>query len=233
MRDTPTPRPRRAALRLRDGLDASDFKRFPASEFGGQEGNKRDVERYIRIAEAYAKQGARMDDPEKATAGGMVNRKRSGSNDVGWGILPGNYSRFLTQVDPGSGDRGLWNIDESIYGRFARSFDHQSGKKQLRFKLHQAFFAEPEKNHSVDLRITWLDRGTGVWSLAYAGADGKEKSSLVTNTGTGTGTWRTQRMHLQQARFNGLLHDADLLLRYESGEDTIFHMLEIERPSAP
>ena len=120
-------RPRHRArgfLRLRDGLDASDFDRFPAAEFGGKEGNKRDVGRYLRIAEAYSQRGARMDDPEKAIGGGMINRKRNGSNDVGWGILPGNYFRFLTQIDPGSGDVGRWNIDDSIYGRFARSFDH-------------------------------------------------------------------------------------------------------------
>ena len=85
---------------LRDGLDASDFERFPADRFGGEPGKKRDVERYIRIAEAYAQQGARMDDPEKAIGGGMLNRKRSGPNDVGWGIWPGNYCRFLTQIDP-------------------------------------------------------------------------------------------------------------------------------------
>ena len=74
-----------------------------------------------------------MDDPEKALGGGMDNRKRSGSNDVGWGILPGNYSRLLTQVDPGSGDVGWWNIDDRIQGRFARGFDHQSGKTKMRF----------------------------------------------------------------------------------------------------
>ena len=114
----------RAFCALRDGLDASDFDRFPAAKFGGKLGRKRDVERYVRIAEAFSEHGARMDDPQKALGGGMVNRKRNGSNDVGWGILPGNYSRFLTQLDPGSGDIGFWNIDESIYGRFARGFAH-------------------------------------------------------------------------------------------------------------
>jgi hypothetical protein len=47
---------------LRDGLDASDFDRFAAAEFGGKEGNKRDVQRYVRIADAYSKYGARMHD---------------------------------------------------------------------------------------------------------------------------------------------------------------------------
>ena len=32
--------------------------------------------------------------------GGMLNRQRDEYNDVGWGILPGNYDRFLTQLAP-------------------------------------------------------------------------------------------------------------------------------------
>ena len=46
------------------------------------------------------------------------------------------------QSDPGSGDIGLWNVDDSIYGRFARAFDHKAGKKQMRFKLDEAFAAK-------------------------------------------------------------------------------------------
>ncbi len=159
----------RAFCALRDGLDASDFDRFPAAEFGGKVGRKRDVERYVRIAEAFSKRGARMDDPQKAIGGGMVNRKRDGSNDVGWGILPGNYSRFLTQLDPGSGDVGFWNIDESIYGRFARGFDHKSGKTQMRFELDKAFQAD-----TIVINVTYLDRGRGVWSLGVLGSPEKE-----------------------------------------------------------
>jgi hypothetical protein len=85
---------------LRDGLDASNFERFPADKFGGQPGKKREVDRYIRIAEAFSHRGVRLEDPEKVTGGGMLNRKRNGPNDVGWGIWPGNYCRFLTQIAP-------------------------------------------------------------------------------------------------------------------------------------
>lgn len=198
---------------LRDGLDASDFDRFPASEFGGKEGNKRDAERYVRIAEAYSKYGARMDDPQKAVGGGMVNRKRDGSNDVGWGILPGNYARFLTQLDPGSGDVGLWNIDDSIYGRFARAFEHKSGKTQMHFKLDETFKAK-----AVTVSVTYFDKGTGTWSL---GIPGKTAAKRVQNTGSGL--WKLETFSLPGSALD------ELLLKHEEGDDTVFHMVEIER----
>ena len=200
---------------LRDGLDASDFNRFPAAEFGGKPGQKKDVERYLRIAQAYSVYGARMDDPEKAIGGGMINRKSSGPNDVGWDMLPGNYSRFLTQIDPGSGDVGRWNIDESIYGRFGRAFAHQSGKKRLRFQLDPGFAAT-----QVKARVTYLDQGTGSWSLRLPG---KEGVTRIQNTNSRE--WRTQVVSLSGV--------TELVLQHEAGEDTVFHLIEVERTAAP
>lgn len=207
----------RAFCALRVGLDASDYERFPASEFGGREGQKKNVDRYLKIAAAYKTSGARMDDPGRATGGGMLNRKRMGCNDVGWGILPGNYSRFLTQVDPGSGDVGLWNIDDSIYGRFARAFEHQSSKNQMCFRLAENFNAE-----HIGVRITYLDRGEGRWSLGVSGQSGKRQ---VRNTDSGE--WKT--LTVSMAR--NVLRNAELLLQHEGGGDTVFHMIEIEKES--
>lgn len=199
---------------LRDGLDASDFNRFPAAEFGGKPGQKKDVDRYLRITKAYASYGALMADPEKAIGGGMINRKSSGPNDAGWDILSGNYSRFLTQIDPGSGDVGRWNIDESIYGRFGRAFEHQSGKKQLRFRLDPGFAAK-----QVKVRVTYLDQGTGSWSV---GLPGKEGATRIQNTHSGE--WRTQVVSLSGV--------TELVLNYESGDNTLFHLIEVERAAS-
>jgi hypothetical protein len=196
---------------LRDGLDASDFTRFPAEKFGGKPGDKKDVARYVKIAKAYADYGAIMTDPEKATGGGMMNRKAKGPNDVGWGTLPGNYSRFLTQIDSGSGDVSRWNIDNSIYGRFARGFEHQSGKTQMRFQLDKDFGAK-----DVNVHITYLDKGTGSWSIGKTGVANPE---IVKNTNTGE--WKTASIALSGA--------TELVLRYESGDDSVFHLIEVER----
>ena len=152
-----------------------------------------------------------MDDPQKATGGGMLNRKRSGANDVGWGIWPGNYCRFLTQIDPGTGDVGLWNIDDSIYGRFARSFDHVSGKTQMRFKLDEAFRAS-----AVKLNVTYLDKGTGAWSIALPGKSG---GTLTQNTDSGK--WKIRTVALIDA--------AEFVLKHEAGVDTVFHLIEVEK----
>lgn len=199
---------------LRDGLDASDFNRFPASEFGGKPGQKKEVDRYLRITKAYASYGALMADPEKAIGGGMINRKSSGPNDVGWDILSGNYSRFLTQIEPGSGDVGRWNIDESIYGRFGRAFEHQSGKKQLRFQLDPRFAAK-----QVKVSVTYLDQGTGSWSI---GIPGKEGATRIQNTNSRD--WRTQVVSLSGV--------TELVLNYETGDNTLFHLIEVERAAS-
>ena len=196
---------------LRDGLEASDFDRFPAAKFGGKPENKRDAERYLKIAESFAAYGARMEDPQKATGGGMINRKAKGPNDVGWGTLPGNYSRFLTQIDPGSGDVGRWNIDETLYGRFGRSFEHESGKKQMHFQLDAGFNAQ-----KVKVTVTYLDKGTGSWSI---GLPGKDDTKIFQNKNSGG--WKTESV-----TSSGI---SDLVLKYESGDDTTFHLIEVDR----
>ena len=132
-----------------------------------------------------------------------------------WGILPGNYSRFLTQIDPGSGDVGLWNIDASIYGRFARAFAHESDKTEMRFELDKAFQAE-----TIVVNVTYLDRGRGAWSLIALSSPEKR----IFRNGD-SGQWKTVKITMPRKR----LRDAQLLLNYEGGDDTVFHMIEIER----
>jgi hypothetical protein len=155
-----------------------------------------------------------MDDPEKALGSGMMNRKASGPNDVGWGIVPGNYGRFVTQIDPGSGDVGRWNIDDTVFGRFGRAFEHATGKRALRFKLHEAFPAK-----SAIVRVTYLDRGKGSWALVV----GNQQTLNVENGNSGS--WKVAELALSPAD----LQPAVLQLRYLGGDDTVFHLIEIER----
>jgi hypothetical protein len=152
-----------------------------------------------------------MDDPQKAVGGGMDNRKSKGVNDVGWGTLPNNYSRFLTQIAIGTGDVAFFNIDESIYGRFGRGFEHQSGKKQMRFRLDPTFNAK-----TVKVSVTYLDKGKGNWSI---GQSGQEKVTLVQNTDSGK--WITKSIISSGFK--------ELSLNYVSGDDTLFHLIEVDR----
>ena len=117
------------------------------------------------------------------------------------------------QFDPGSGDVGFWNIDESIYGRFARGFEHESGKTQMRFELDDAFQAD-----SIAVNVTYLDRGRGAWSLSVIGSPEKE---FFRNGDSGQ--WKTVQITMPRKR----LQDAKVLLNYEGGDDTVFHMIEI------
>jgi hypothetical protein len=211
---------------LRDGLDASDYDRFPISIFGGSPGQRKEIARYQAIADAYSSYGARLDDPGKVFQHGMINRKRSGPNDVGWKILPGNYCRFLEQVDPGKGDVGLWNVDDSIYGRFARSFEHKTGKECLRFKLNEYFFGGRKGNQLVTVTITYLDRGDGEWTLNYMGKRGKACAVQVKNRNSRE--WKTVSAELTDLQV-GEVGATDFELQYKSGDDTVFHMIEVER----
>ena len=104
---------------------------------------------------------------------------------------------------------------ESIYGRFARSFEHKSGKTQMRFELDEAFQAD-----TIVVNVTYLDRGRGAWSLGVLDSPEKE---LFRNTDTGQ--WKTVKITTPRRR----LQNAQVLLNYEDGDDTVFHMIEVER----
>jgi len=112
-----------ALLMLRDALDAADFKRFPAAEFGDDSrtvacGNAsaaaaaafpgggcicsdsagpvccRNTSRLVAIAAAHAARGARMDDPQAATGKSVKQKKAAGLNDVGCQVWTGNDGNY-------------------------------------------------------------------------------------------------------------------------------------------
>jgi len=65
---------------------------------------------------------------------------------VGWEIWPDNYTRFLHQIDADATSVPCWRVggkitgDSPVYARFARGFEHASGKDTLYFKLDDEFF---------------------------------------------------------------------------------------------
>lgn len=215
---------------LRRGLDAADTVSYPEALFG--KARKSNIDRYLKIAAAYRSHGAIQGDPEKATGGGMKNRQRDHYNDVGWGILAGNYYRFLEQINPEQTSIGWWHKgpSKSIYSRFARSFDHAAvnPKTEMAFRLDKGFFEDRNKSQSVTLRIVYLDEGRGAWALDYYGKQGQTQA--IVTTCTDTGTWKDIRIPLTDAYFNqGLKKQSDLILRYVAGSDTVFHLIELER----
>lgn len=213
---------------LRRGLNAADTTAFPEAKFGpAQKGN---VDRYLAIAAAYAAFGARQEDPSKATGGGMRNRQADGQNDVGWNIIPGNFERFLEQIDPEATSVALWNAgpEKSPYGLFARRFDAASDKKTMRFRVAGGFFTKPDEPHAVRVRVVYLDKGQGSWSLVYATAAGEKSAQTVRLTDSGA--WRDLVVDLPDAVWGGgLAGGGDLALKYGDGDDTVFHLIELTR----
>lgn len=216
---------------LRRGLDASDTDLFPARNFG--DANKRNIDRYLKIADAFSRYGAAQGDPPKATGGGMLNRKRDDYNDVGWGILPGNYERFLTQIDPDETSVGWWRRgpEQHINSRFARGFEAKTGKTAMRFRLDKDFFDDVSKPQAASVSVAYLDEGNGEWALRYRNASGEQTALAIECADTGQ--WLDKRVELNDALFNGKLRgDADLVIEHIKGDDVVFHMIEIDRVNA-
>jgi hypothetical protein len=81
----------------------------------------------------------------------------------------------------------------------------------MRFRLDPNFNAK-----TVKVNITYLDKGKGTWSI---GQSGQEKVTLVQNTGSGK--WITKS--IKSSGFS------ELSLNYVSGDDTLFHLIEVDR----
>jgi hypothetical protein len=213
---------------LRRGLDASDTALYPETKFGRAVKSNRD--RYLAIAAAFASFGARQGDPDKALGGGMRNRQADDQNDVGWGILPGNFERHLSQLRPEETSIGLWHIAPAShpYSQFARRFDAASGRTAMRFQLARDFYSDPAAPHAVRLRIVYLDKGAGQWSLAYATQNGESIAQTVKLADSGK--WCDITLTLPDAVWDErLAGGGDLVLRHESGADTAFHLIELQR----
>ena len=52
-----------------------------------------------------------MEDIDSAVVGQVSGSQiKNGYNDAGWDIVPDNYSRFISQIDPDKYDQAYWAI---------------------------------------------------------------------------------------------------------------------------
>lgn len=219
---------------LHKGLDAADTKAYPEAKFGSaSHGN---VERMEKICAEYAKYGAANDDKNALTLGQVGQRgDQTGFNDVGWEIWPDNYSRLLTQIDPDDTSIPLWRIGgpitttSPIYSRFARGFEHASGKDALYFKLHEGF-SQDVTPKVMSITVVWLDKQVGsTWKLDYDGGEKTMKTAL-TITGNGDGKWHHEVVTIKDAVFRyGGTKGSDLALVNTDAKDDIFSLIEVHR----
>ena len=225
-----------AWVALRDGLDCMDTNRFPEERFGavgptGTGRSSKNKDRYLRIAETFAARGAALDDPENLAVDGLnVRRNVKGLNDVGAHIWTANYGMFLEQLDPDATSQGYWRVGskEERFGRFARGFDSKNGKKAMYLRLDNRFFANPSQPQSVKVRVVYFDHGRGTWVLACSGKDGK--ATVLRVRCEDSGLWREKTVEVKDVRFDRRLpKGADLALEWIAGDDTLFHMVELQR----
>ena len=219
---------------LHKGLDAADTVAYPEATFG--QASQRNVERMERIRAAYAKYGAANDDKQALSYGQVQQRgDQSGFNDVGWDIWPGNYSRLLDQIDPDATSIPLWRVGgpitprSPIYSRFARGFEHASGKDAMYFKLHDGF-SQDAKPKVMSITVVWYDGQPGsTWKLDYDAGTPTMKTA-VTVTGKGDKQWHHETVTLRDAVFrHGGTQGADLALVNTDAADDIFSLIEVHR----
>jgi hypothetical protein len=176
-----------------------------------------------------------MEDTFAATKGQVYQRRsQTGYNDAGWEIWPGNYSRFITQIDPDGTSIGLFRIGgpitttSPIYSRFARSFENASGKNAMYFDCHDELFSDtPEQ---VELSVIYYDSvANSTWELQYdAGSNGFATALSVTNLGDST--WKTVAATVTNAVMqNNGPNGSDFALINTDALDDIFHMVEVQR----
>jgi hypothetical protein len=214
-----------------EGLASDDTTKFPIATYGSP-ARQTNIARYAAICAAYASQGARMDDLNGATLGQVAQRRdQTGFNDSGWGIWPGNYERFITQMDPDSTSKGLWRVNGTLttnshpYDRFARRFDSASGRNTMFFDINDNLL--PSVGQRVRISVDYLDRGTGQFAMRYDAVGNSQKTAFMV-TKTNTNTWQTASVVVTDWAFgNQGPNGSDLTLVNLDSEDDIFHKVEV------
>ncbi len=219
---------------LHKGLDAADTNAYPESVFGPA--GRKNVDRMLKICAAYSKYGAAVDDEDALLLGQVRQRDtQRGLNDVGWDIWPDNYGRFLYQIDADGTSIPLYRVGgpitktSSIYSRFARGFEHASGKDAMYFKLHEGF-SQGNEPKVMTITVVWYDGVEGsTWKLDYDAGKGGVKTAL-TVTGKGDKQWHHETVTVEDAVLRqGGIKGADFALVNTDDKDDIFSLIEVHR----
>lgn len=225
-----------AMCAFRDGLDAADINRFPESAFGTAViTNKL---RYQNIANSFADHGAKLEDIVAASGTESDNLYAKGINDIGWRILPGNYERYLHQLNANSTSTGYWNVDapndsNAIYGKYARGIGTATGKDALYFTIDKSFLSPKQikANFPISIDITYLDAGNGSFGVYYD-SKGKEtnKEAIIINC-QNTGKWTKASVVINDAYFGDRsANNSDFYIKSFSQNDIIFSVVELAKP---
>jgi hypothetical protein len=223
-----------AVCALKDALDASDSTRFPSSIYGAV---TQDSVRYKKIYNDYRSYGAKLEDVSAVLNNDLGCLTATGTNDVGWHLLPDNYERYLHQINADSTSAGYWNVNSSdsnsMYGRYARGFDTAHKKNALYFDVDDNFLRNAPLNgaYPVTIEITYLDSGKGSWRLFYDAVGNNNKGSVKV-TDSSTNAWKKCKVVLSDANFgNKSINGSDFYIKNVSNpnQNVIFSVIELSR----
>jgi len=226
-----------AWVALKDGLDAENTTRWPEETYG-LKANGTNLTRYQKIVAGFAGRGAIIGDESalnvQSSALGYSMAAKA-LNDVNYRIDEKNYSMFMEQIDPLTTSVGYWRVGSTSerYGRFARGFDHSSGKNTMTFDIDDDFFGGSPLNgaYTVTVKVIYYDSGTGTWQLQYDAVSNNTKTAY-TVTKTNTKTWIAKEVTIIDGNFgNQGTNGSDLSLINNDTENDIFHMVEVTRAS--
>lgn len=153
---------------------------------------------------------------------------------LGPGRTAGNLTRYMTQIDPentsvavDSGD-GLSIVGPLTqrFGRYARRIDGGTTRNRLSFQLDPVFktgiATAPTK-----LRMVYLDRGTGQFSVRWGTTTGTGRWVTKANSGM----WKELVVDVPAGSYTGALPlSADVNVTALGSDSTLFHMVEVQVP---
>ncbi len=157
---------------------------------------------------------------------------------VDWARRPQvrNLERWITQTDAVEGCHSRLGHEVHV-GELApengtaiegRRTDGAHGQNHLCLRVDDAF-VDPDATVSVDVLVTYLDRGRGTFRLMVPDVGGRMRSPEVALTDSGRR--RTVRFHIENGRFDASLPGAvDLRISRVRGDDVDVQFVRVVKP---
>jgi hypothetical protein len=172
-----------------------------------------------KIQQANMQRGAKLpkDDTAFASKASEKQKKAKYLYDVCWQCFPGNYGKYMTQVDPDGTSVGYWQLGpvDQLYGRFARGLEHSTGKNTITVQIEKNFGGSVIAKKRALVRVVYFDQGGGSWALGYNG------TRLASVKKHHTKTWKTTEVNMTFAQ------SRTFTLASLDGEDDVFSLLEV------
>lgn len=183
-------------------------------------------------AYAFANEYAGTNTNPSGTPGAWIAFRGTEKTNNTCDISQGDYTWFtslnnasnLPCYDSNSGKSMLGSLTGNPpYGRYARRTDIASGHNTFEISLDNSFKAS--LSGSVSVTVTYLDKGTGSWTLQY----GTGSDNSFVQKKYNTNTWQQTTVSVPVSSLTGNLSGGSDLTLTANGSDTYFHMIEVDR----